>query len=270
MNLDNAQHQDECDNEDSDDDRSNNGLFEFSAVSRRIYQAKSSHCEAVDFSSLADEANALSSEAMSFSSSAVVSLNQIQRMQPRPVSKRSVSGQSMNSNDSIQDDAEAQANTGTISQTKEWPLRFSWTARGRKSQHIDESERSSARRHSWNIWSQHQPRTSVEVDFNTDNKKAAGDVELSQVEEPSTRFSWSFRRESKTASIEEPEPSQQSISNDEASSSLSIMIDPSLFDEILGNEQSSDALYEVDFDETIDDGKFGTNDEQKQVQIQPS
>jgi hypothetical protein len=277
--------------ENSDDDRSNNGQFEFPESSRKRYESRSSDCDSsLDLSSFIDETNTLTESWTQ--PAAPVTLNQISMKFPMPVCKR-LSDKSVGSSgvDSAQDEIERTNVTEALeqvssnesnSQPKAWPLRFSWTTSTTepKTRCIDELERTSAtlndaalpsrKRPSWNIWlannktrhsfkeeDQHEKLAEAQASENASNICAAESA-------PNMP-------EASDAIIKEP----------------SVFIDPSLFGEIRGTksnhefggesevgktgEEDDESIHDTKpthgFGDQIEFGKTGEEDDEDEIEF---
>jgi hypothetical protein len=236
---------DEHQNSDEDDDRSNNGEFEFPTSSRRRYEARYSDCDSQDLSSFMEEANVLDET----QPEAPVTLKLISMMHPKPVSKRSGSSGIDSAKDETERTEVAQALdqvslNASNSQSKDRPFRFSWTNSRTEpnTRCIDESERTSAtlneaalpsrrsataKRPSWKIWSSSETRHSF--------KEADQDENLPEAQSS----------ESSNNALEVPDAN---INN-----RVEVLIDPTLFDEIRGTKPNDEVGDQIDFGEAVEE-----------------
>ena len=243
----------------SDDDKSNNGVFEFPATSRKIYQSRCSDCDSSrDLSSFIDEANSLASS-VHLPEGKIVTLSQLSGMQPKPVSKRGMSDKSSECSlqDSLPDITESMENQASASegQKRDW-LRFSWGPRNEiKSSVLDESERTSTTLNEAALPSNRRfsaKRASLNVRLLSGQSRSNQDLtEATSVNvdenpvNPSTnapevkRFSWGFRREPERTLAATQE--SDAAPNEDSNRSSGIFIDPSLFDEIRGDTSKKES-----------------------------
>ena len=257
----------------SDDDKSNNGVFEFSTSSRKLYQLKCTESDSDrDFSSFIDEVNSLTS-GENLPEGKLFTLSQISGMQPKPVRKRGTSDKQskcglQDSRIDITESKDNQASTN-VEQKREW-LRFSWGPRnGTRSSFLDDSERTSTtlneaalpsnrrfsgKRPSWNVklLNGQSKNSNQDLTEAPDEEDANEDSDKSNAKTPEVRrISWNFRKEPDNLTSANQE--SDAAPNEESVRKSGIYIDPSLFAEIRGETSKKESDdHNVDWGEIND------------------
>jgi hypothetical protein len=284
-----------CDED--DDDRSNKGAFEWPDASRKIYEAKSSTCDSSqDLSGYINIDN--KSEGTS------VTLGDISKLQPKPVSKRNPPQGSVKSsaNDSIQKSIGSASNMDVVDSSEQYLVnthkhfRFSWTLRNEsKSMTVDESDRTSitlneaslpsnrsnrmttAKRSSWNVGAKNHGCLNVPIkdamqqDLDLDEHASEQNASLNDCamqKDPHRRFTWSFRKDPKPPINESEQDSPKA--NEEHIRCPNVLIDPSIFEEIRARNVKNvpgDQIYLPESKDCQTNGKPGTIEIQQSLQV---